>query len=1133
MEIKINPNWSSESYIKVNGQFSAYQVGNPTPDSFWFFSSVSFGINERIRITQGTNISICQVTEVTLSPFFLPYNVIVKRITGSPNLQTITQIDSIEDDISFYLDGTIDLALNLRILDLKELKRSSSFTKTIEVPFTENNNKIFTQIFNVNVSEGFNPKKKSDCTITDGGVLISSGYIQVQSIDPANKVYKCVFYGENKNLFDDIGDNYIYGNQDATKDVNIDKLIHNKYKADFDKAWTGVTDYNYGLFTTDTDVYTLNYLTAVGATAVGVEPFRWKPLVRSKAMFDAIFNKWGYTYESDFLTTDERFTEMFVLPSLEPTPGGVILKYKQTDPPTPWTINRGVDEPLQLYVKDIDPWNNKYDFGTNRFTVPYTDTWRASFALTLNVRARVPFPATSTGRTQRNAAIDKGEIGVKVYRRGILIDRIIIRTLSGEIRDTFGGGGGGQGGGGGRTITSYGYVPIGGKYSIDGYQFNNRFNAGDELEFFVNIFKSDFATYTVNGNFNFTDNKVDFVALLNDAITTNLISLFNGIKQTDFIGDMFKMFNLYIMPDKLNPRKFLIEPRDDFYRKGTAINNLEWDVNSAQISYLNDLASKKYIFTYTKGEDEFNKSFSQANRDRVYGDAIIVIDNDFLSAEKKVVLSGVSTTLSAADTTNNILLSNLKGAPQKDKMRYFYWGGMINSDEVLKYQFYSASVTNLATYTYSSYPGWSNYSLFADNNSDSLLFAENSSGEKEPSLYYNYYENEIETYADPGSHILTIDVRMNTKVFSSIDYNDIFYLEVNGNPHYYTLLSIDNYKPDQTEMVKMKLMSYYDFRSNKPKRSRPFWDVANGSGGDMPVKNGVIGDIKPGGGGISTGNGGIKNGGVGVVNGAVIAGTDVALAGNNKNILAIGDKITIAEGVSNTFIFGENGGLVTSSNVVSFGGGGKTFSTPDTFNFNSYNPVLEEKDPDTITYPVDGMLAYSGTASGIKVYGGGTWSNLPSGSSGSSGSSGTSGTSGNTTTSDNYNWFATSNTALGTASAWIQVDSYSVPTGGNWLIVAQVYCGDQKSPDTETTFSVRVSDGTGLYYSSAQNTVKYTVTAFTTLNISTIVNLSLGATVYLEAKSDSNTGNSSVFSDLQIGTPTIDKATQWSFVRLT
>ena len=482
------------------------------------------------------------------------------------------------------------------------------------------------------------------------------------------------------------------------------------------------------------------------------------------------------------------------------------------------------------------------------------------------------------------------------------------------------------------------------------------------------------------------------------------------------------------------------------------------------------------------------------------------------------------------EVDRNILLPNLVNAPLKDKMRYLYYGGPVDAGTTVKYEFFT-SPTASAVYNYTTYPGFSPFSVFNDPNSDSLLFAQNASGEKEPSLYYIYYENEIETYAEPGSHILTLDVKMNTKVFSSIDYNDIFYFEINGNPHYYTLLSIDNYKPDQTEMVKMKLMSYYDFRSTKPKRSRPFWDTINTGVGDKPKDDIVIiKDLKPIGGGIKDGGGGIKDGGIGTIKGGVLAGQNIAIAGDNKNIFAVGDNIVVASGLKDVFVFGEDGGLITADKVVSFGGGGKTFSTPDTFNFNSYNPVLEEKDPDSIANPTDGMLVYGGTSSGIKVYGGGTWSNLGSGSSGSSGSSGTSG---NSTTSDNYNWFATSNTALGTASAWAQLDTYSVPTGGNWLIIAQVYCGDQKSPDTETTFSMRISDGGGVYYSSSQNTVKYTVTAFTTLNVSTIVNLSLGASVYLEARSDSNTGNSTVYSDLQIGTPTTDKATQWSFIRLT
>lgn len=1047
MEIKINPNWSATGYVKQEGTYAAYQVGNPTPSSFWFFSSKQFFVNQKLRITQGTNVSICEVVEV-YSSFILSWNVIVRRIQGSPNLQTITQIDLVEDDQEFYLDGTIDLALNLRILDLKELKRSSPFTKTIEVPFTENNNKIFSQIFNVNVSEGFNPKKKSDCVITDGGVLISSGYLQVQTIDLPNKLYKCIFYGENKNLFDDIGDKYIFGNRDATEDINLDNLIHNKLKVDMDKAWSGTQDYGYGLFTTTTDVYTLDYMKGQ-SYHIGVEPQKWKPLIRAKAVFDAIFSKWGYTYESDFISLDLRFKDMFVLPSIEPPLGEVILKYSQTDPPTPWTITAGVDNTIPLYVQTKDDWGNKYDYGTNRFLVPYTDTWRVGLELSIQPRSTVWFGGTTASAAQRDANIDTGEIGVKIYRRGVLIDRQIIIPIAGRPRfqpPRPGGGPQGQG----ASPANYGYDPIGfQRIVITSLLLNNRINQGDELEFFVKITRSQFATYNVIGKYGAND-AVDSISLQNDAITTNVVSLFNGIKQSDFIGDMFKMFNLYIKPDKQNPRKFLIEPRDDFYRKGKVISNLEYDVNSVEISYLNDLAAKKYIFSYAKGEDEFNKSFSQKNRDRVYGDAIITLDNDFLTNEKKITLSGTPTMVGVADATNNIFLPNLKGAPVKDKMRYFYYGGMIQTNQVFKYLLYQTNITDAAIFTYSTYPGWSMFKVFNEPTSDSLVFAENSSGDKELSLYYNYYENEIETYAEPGSHILSLDVKMNTKVFSSIDYNDIYYFEVNGNPQYYILLSIENYKPDQTEMVKMKFMTYYDFRSNKPKRSRPVWDIpATGIGdiGNTNPRSGI--DLRPiDGGGVGSGNGGIKWGGVGSINGGVYAGEDIAAAGNNKNILVVGDRITIGEGKKNIFAFGEDVGLINADNIITFGGKGKTFSNPNTFNLNDLNMVLG-KTSGTGSTPESGMMVYTGDA--IKVYTeAGTWSSISLTQSGT----------GDVNVYKSWTYSTTAISEFSTASTYYTIMSVIPDQTGDGTLSYQAVISAGSSGDGGSDLSIRIKNST-------------------------------------------------------------------------
>ena len=107
------------------------------------------------------------------------------------------------NDLQLYIGGQeVDLSDNTNILlnyRQKDLTNptivKNSFTKTIELPRTDSNNKIFSHIWNLNRvqdNENFNPSKRAEFLIYLNGDLLESGYCK---LDKITDKYSITLYG--------------------------------------------------------------------------------------------------------------------------------------------------------------------------------------------------------------------------------------------------------------------------------------------------------------------------------------------------------------------------------------------------------------------------------------------------------------------------------------------------------------------------------------------------------------------------------------------------------------------------------------------------------------------------------------------------------------------------------------------------------------------------------------------------------------------------------------------------------------------------------------------------------------------------------------------------------------------------
>jgi len=206
--------------------------------------------------------------------------------------EIMVEVSGVKQYIDTYKEEPISLTYN--IADIMDIgARNSSFSKTIKIPETSNNRRIFGDISNLSVDASFNPNKKSKAYILVDTIVVLEGYLQLRKayVDrDANKAeYEVVIYADNDNFFKEVGDSYL-------TDLNISELDHNWDQPTIEASWN--YDWTKGYY------YPLiDYGNNWDISTINAKIKDLKPAMNVKYLFDKIFKTAGYRYESTFLNT--------------------------------------------------------------------------------------------------------------------------------------------------------------------------------------------------------------------------------------------------------------------------------------------------------------------------------------------------------------------------------------------------------------------------------------------------------------------------------------------------------------------------------------------------------------------------------------------------------------------------------------------------------------------------------------------------------------------------------------------------------------------------------------------------------------------------------------------------------------
>lgn len=808
------------------------------------------------------------------------------------------------DNFTLDLGEDSNLTLTKSIYNIQDPdKRQSSFTKTITVPSSANNDKIFASWFDVNFALDnnnqfepfFNPNKKAPCILHTDTISQMTGYAQLTDIVIVDsKVeYKLTLYGENRDLFGILTDRKM-------NELDLSEFNHTYNEASIESSWSNTSGYVYPMVDYgDNHIHWVN--NKVNATDWWVTE-HFKPWLFVKTLVDKIFESAGFSYYSTFFNSDN-FKKLIFQSDVD----GLVktdteIEAMSMDASMTAEVNFTNIGPNRtasycyttypiIFDSDIDALG-QYDITTGTTTVSTSGQYMIQCDLSLRV----------TNNDMYNLQVGNG---IKITIAAVKSNGDTITSQSFTYPVT-------------SIITPTSYVEF-------NMSFANQVKVLDTDDFKLVLRATDItgAIYYPPTNLIVKVKSGSTYSLYPIAETVygdtvNVSTLLNSeMTQKEFIMNLVKMFNLYIEPyyfrnGDANSGKYaqyLIETRDEYFTNDVIDWTMNLDNSKDFVIKPSALIDSKFLhFTYASDNDLFNDLYTNQTG-RIYGDYLREIDNDFAKDTKKIEVSFSPCIMSGESQRDHWsrvmpVIKNQDGSIRKDgKAKILFYNGLRTSS------------WNFNGTVKASYPLASNVDNW-DTPTTDLLF-------KQPKLIYykgddkgqvtftngtlfnKYYYRQIVETTDKNSKMVECYMRLRPSDVHNLSFRPLYFIR----DAYYRLYEIVDHNYEDTTLCKFLKINEATPISNATTTTRGGKGVITGTTEKTPTKyipiDTGIGDKFRGGLKDVTSGGGVLGGGViqqgfvinvsgnnvitgGLYNGEVIRDNTIAL-GFNHDSVASGD----------------------------------------------------------------------------------------------------------------------------------------------------------------------------------------------------------------------------------------------------
>lgn len=529
--------------------------------------------------------------------------------------------------LDLFTDEQIFLSDNVTgLFDLGVLP--ADFTRQITLPGTKKNNAFFEHVYDISVfsPDVFATNQLVECYIDFDGIYLAQGYLQLNQVNVvANKFidsYEISIYGAVSSFAREVSRSFL---TDMTS--SLAQFDHSASLENITGSWNG------SLFS-GSIVYPLAeygqkiiYSASPGTFGIDdpsgslfVQDF--KPAIRVKEVWDAIFNEYGYTYSSSFWEqaflnnvylvcnnglrypkVDSINLETYGLFKIGPVSGSTDIQFTSA-------VTQSF---LPFYNVQRNPANN-IDPVTLEYGLDYDTKLRGFVNLGFEVSG-------SGGAT----AVPQFELVVKDLTNQI-VGTAPLEQVNNYMQEIY------------YADRSQGVATANSKYTVLS-EFNTQIIPSGSYKFYLDVNQFGTGTLTTilapDGDLkSYVDvTKVGNVGEGNVInIGANMPFGTKGIKKIDFITGLQKKYNLVMYPSKTKPREFIVETFNNWYNKGRV-----WDFNQfvnldekLEVVPANNLAVNELNFGDMLDNDYVSQQFNkEANRE--YGKTYYIDTQNFFS----------------------------------------------------------------------------------------------------------------------------------------------------------------------------------------------------------------------------------------------------------------------------------------------------------------------------------------------------------------------------------------------------------------------------------------------------------------------------------------------------------------------
>lgn len=484
------------------------------------------------------------------------------------------------------ISADISALLTFAIDDIKDFaSRNSTFSKTIILPGTANNNFLFGHIFDAkisnpydstadNVATNFNASVSASCLMFQDHLQVFKGTLRLMEmvITDGSPEYEVAVFGELVGFIAAIGAGKL-------EDLDFSAYDHTWTTTQIINSWDNPPGSGY--------FYPLTDVGNVSQAKVDYDIKAFRPALYVKEYIDKIFEATSYTYESALFETD-RFKRLVIPFTKKELTGITNVMLNETaaygfgSPQTVLYSGTGIDGKFA------------FQFFTSTFFTPdaspatratYIPPGPTNVLLLWNISINYFSDAPTTFSIKKN--------GVDIFTEvlpstAMLPTSITLSEFTGLAE----------------TLVATDYLEV--------------WMTGPSFQSYTIDFVG--GSFTVQATSPIT---VPLVAgnnlAVNDCIPKN-------IKQLDFLSSIIKLFNLYVFEDRDKEKRLFIKPYADFFDMNVS-GVVDWTYKldrsrAIRLKPMSELNSRFYDFKFKEDSDFYNedyrKRYNQSYGNRIF-----------------------------------------------------------------------------------------------------------------------------------------------------------------------------------------------------------------------------------------------------------------------------------------------------------------------------------------------------------------------------------------------------------------------------------------------------------------------------------------------------------------------------------